>query len=495
MEAATTVRAVPTTATVRQWSPLLTFRLALLAAFLFRTWLIFGHGGFLGVDMGAYLAQAEGYLGKAVPQTDFVRPPLAPGWLLVPFVWLFGAQPGALLFTLVGSFAPLVPLFLLARKLAGEQIAVIACVFALIDPQAAQMTVTGVLPMLGFALLLTAILAAVSAVEDNRWELPLALSLGAIPWVNQTTAGITIVVMPVLLAGLCHLHGWRKVAKLSIGLAAGACIGLAALPWYLGVAPGSGEVRFPGPLVTWPLLGTYNLYLGALFIIIAVAGWYWLKGSVRIAALTLGWLGLLSLWFSYDEAVLNVFYRSTYLAAYFGWIVVAALLVKGVQVPWARAALIAVTIGLLAPVFASTFRLQAWYSDMMPPETVTAVNMIHSLDPQARIATNGRLSAIWIAALTQQPAIWTHATTPPKAFAQGDYEARCLAGFVPDCNPVQVARTTGTRWVLVDRRFQDEQEQPVYGAPEGMWDVTAEAPWLELVYRSGSVNLWRVKGA
>ena len=132
------------------------------AAFALRLGIVLALEGLLGVDGGAYLLSVNAVLGDEPTGAGFPRPPLAPGWLLVPFVTLLGTDTGYKVWSAAASLAPGIPVYLLARRVGNLRgfspiwVPVFAVGFLFVDLLHAEMLVTGALPMIAFGLLGTA---------------------------------------------------------------------------------------------------------------------------------------------------------------------------------------------------------------------------------------------------------------------------------------------------------------------------------------------------
>jgi hypothetical protein len=59
-------------------------------------------------------------LGDEPTGAGFPRPPLAPGWLLVPFVHYLGMDIGYKVWSSVASVLPAIPTYLLARRIGSS---------------------------------------------------------------------------------------------------------------------------------------------------------------------------------------------------------------------------------------------------------------------------------------------------------------------------------------------------------------------------------------
>jgi hypothetical protein len=335
--------------------------LIVIAAFALRLGLVLSYDGYWGVDGGAYWLSVANVLGDEPTGAGFPRPPLAPGWLLAPFGAAFGDDLGYKIWSSAASILPVIPVYLFARRLTRTEavepayrgsrtwVTAGAVGFLLVDLLHAEMFVTGALPLIAFAWLGTAWWAMCSLHEQWNWRTAAVLAgcVGLIPWINQTAAGLAVITLPVYLLALLWYGRKRSVVGLRLSCAArsnpvvsppdhlylgsnaltdhplvriapplfvGGVIALLALPWYMDVLPGNGILKYPGPVVfltvptdsawlqlalAWPL--------GLLMIWKGEAPWLRSLGVLVIL------LGTLTVFLSYDETIINIFYRSRYL--------------------------------------------------------------------------------------------------------------------------------------------------------------------------------------
>lgn len=200
---------------VLRTSPRTALLLLLLAALTLRLALTLSHEGFLGVDGGAYLLSRNDVLGHEPTGAWFPRPPLAPGWLLVPFTSLLGDDTGYKVWAALFATLPVIPVYLLARQHLSDRFALFAAGFAAVDLLWVEMMVTGALPLGGFALLGLAWWEMGELAERFSWKNAgiLALSIGLIPWVNQTTAGLALIMLPAYWLALVWFSRPKASAK------------------------------------------------------------------------------------------------------------------------------------------------------------------------------------------------------------------------------------------------------------------------------------------
>lgn len=492
------------------------FLIVLAAALSLRLALTLTHEGHLGVDGGAYLLSVNAVLGDEPTGAGFPRPPLAPGWLLVPFVEVFGTGVGYKVWASVASLAPAVPVYLFARRIGGSGLScspalpLFAAGFVLLDLLHGEMVVTGALPLLAFGLLGTVWWAMAELVDRWSWRkaLVLAVCLGLIPWVNQTTAGLAVVTIPVYAAALGWFHRddllrspFERLSRLMFPLAIGGVIALGALPWYLEVLPVTGMLAYPGAIIyltNWADSAWWQLIiawpLGIWIIRKAEAPWLQSLGVLVLL------LGTLLAFLSTDETVINIFYRSRYLLAipfYVGisWLVYTRWLKR---FPWPQAA---VGLGALAAAamllgYVTQFQRQSEYSDMATPATTHALAYLQKTDPEAGIINNSFTLALWVSALNKVPSPHTWTWQPPPRFTETDKDVRCVLGWTLGCDVASAKERLGVGYVLVDTRFPkyNERAPNIYKAPEDPWAATARTPWLTQVFSEGTTIVWRIDG-
>ena len=490
--------------------------LILAGALVLRLALALTYDGYWGVDGGAYLLSVNNVLGDEPTGAGFPRPPLAPGWLLVPFVDLFGDDVGYKVWSAAASLCVVVPVLLMARRvgaLSGVRlpslaispwIVPFAAAFLCLDLLHAEMMVTGALPMIAFGLLGTAWWAMGSMAErwSRRDAVILALTIGLIPFVNQTTAGLACVTLPVYAVALWWFAGKQRElgARLLPPMILGGSIALTALPWYLQVLPGNGMLDYPGPVIYFTRMydiAWLQLALGWGLGLLMVRGGQepWLRALGILCCL----LGTLTVFLSFDETIINVFYRSRYLLALPFYIGVTWALFKYI-LPWFKPAvalpLILLAFAVMGAGYISQVYRQADLSAMVTPETAAVLEELREEEDQGAIITNSFTLALWVAALNkvESPHTWT--ATPPPTFVATDLRVRCVLGWRPGCDTAAAIRELGARYVLIEERFPyyNQRAPGVYGSlnVEEPWEGLPALPWLTETYHQGTTMVYRI---
>lgn len=488
--------------------------LVLLAALAFRVALAFTHAGYLGVDGGAYLVGRNWVLGTQEVQVLFARAPLGPGWLLVPFTSWLGDDLGYKLWSALAATAPVVAVWLLARRLVPAPYAIAATAFAAVDLLLIEMLVTGALPLLGFSLIALGIVAVDGL--WRRWSVShaalLVIAVGLIPYVNQTAAGMAVVVLPAYVGARLAFRMAGKRRAMGDGTTEGetspifrilwpalltAAVGAGALPWYGDVAVGSAMTRYPGPL--FKLVQPWDSAWAQLAVALPLAALAIAKsGDDRCRALgvLLASLAVAGCFVSFDETIINLFYRSRYLQAlpfhvllgWAAWRYMPTIATKRIRLAGAAAL---VVLGTMGSMF--IFQRQSSYSDMVTPATARAIERM--TEPGAVVAPNFGMGT-WISGLTGRGSWWAFNNQPPSAYAVTDQAVRCLFGWVPLCDPAAAQAALGAAYVLIDERFPyyNKRALPIYGAPlVDPWRPTKAAGWLRLIYNEGATSLWTIQ--
>ena len=493
-----------------QW---VTFFVAILL--ITRLSLSLTHVNYLGIDGGAYVLSALEVQGKDATNVGFARPLLAPGWLLVPFINAFGIDVGYKIWTSLFSVLPLLPVYLLSRDLAGRGAAAFAVAFFSVDLMQMEMMVTGSLPLIGFTCIGMAIWSIFRLTERKGEWLHfgiLVASLGLLPYINQTSAGIAVILLPIAVAALWKFvnaekgqgeAGPRQANIIFYVLPAaflGFLIALGSLAWYLTNSPGNSELRFPGPILTlirpgdtaWAQLA---LCVGLVYLLFKATKNY----QVRTLGLLVGVLSVLFLFLSWDEAIINVLYRSRYMVGLLFYPGVAFLmgryifpLSRSIKEEWMIIfPMAAMWIALLAGQVA-VFYIQASLKDMA---TAPVVEALDYAEGNKAIITNAYSLSHWVAAIKQveSPNTWT--LEPSPFYKEQAIEINCLMGWAAECDAHSAAQSLNAGYILIDERWPSRFEHPVWGSPERTpWGALSDVPWLSLKFSKDGVKLWEIRG-
>lgn len=498
---------------IKHWQWAAFFVIILLSLRLF---LALTHAPHLGIDGGAYILSALDVQGQQHTDVGFTRPPLAPGWLLAPFINLFGLDVGLKVWTALFSVLPLLPVYLLTKTLVNKSAAIFALAFFSVDMMQMEMMVTGSLPLVGFTLIGMAIWAMIGLSEwfSKRHFWTLVFSIGLLPYVNQTATAIAMIVIPIIPVAMFYFLHREKgamgagpfqtniVFNIPVALLLGSLIALGALPWYLANAPGNSELRYPGPLLLF--VKFMDPAFALQFPIVAFLVYWLFKVTkdyrIRTLAVVMGILGVMILFLSYDEAIINVLYRSRYFLGLLVYPAIAYLLCrtwpifKSLKEDWSLILpMVAVWIGLLY-MQVWIFNAQTNFKDMVFPETARALQIANSEHPGKAIITNAYSLSHWVAAINQVDSPNTWSLEPSPFHKETDLKVRCLLGWVPNCNPEAAALDLNAKYILIDERMPDDiMAAPVYGAPgEDEWANTYNVAWLHLRKSEGSVRLWEI---
>ena len=482
--------------------------LILLGAFALRLGLSLTYPHFWGVDFGANGETVNYWTGQVGFWNAFSKPPLAPGLLLAPFWLWLGPLVGYKIWASLFAILPIVPVYLLTRKLVNQNAALTIGVFASLDWMWAVMFVEGAHPMLAFALLGMCYWAILELYEWWSWRAALTLggSLALIPWTNQTTVALAAITLTAFWATLWILT-WSQYRKpdwaygpklvnllqvLPVTLI-GMAIGALALPWYMQTLPGSDGLSYGGPILYWG----WGLNTLQLIVAVPVALFIFKKSNspgMKALAVVLIILALMAQFLSFDEVIINPLYRARYfmsMAAYplIAWIAWAYIKPRlSLKASWV-AGVGTVIYGICAVVFI-TYQTSS-YATMVTQDTYKALQ----LTGNSRVASNAFSLSLAVAALNKVHSPSTFTAPPPPAYHESDADLRCVLNWIESCNPVQSARRLNIQYFIADERFPHyggRVPEGSYGAPENQWEMTSQAPWLDLIYSKGTTKLWMV---
>lgn len=491
--------------------------------FLLRLYFVLSHQGMWGVDGGAYLLSRNAVLG--IPRlADFPRPPLAPGYLLVPFTTMLGDDMGLKIFALVASFALVPPFLLLARQSLTPYQTAWALFLLLMDWMLTEMFTAGVLPMVAFGFLLLGMWGVYRLRE--RWHATGAaavmVALPGIMYTNQTTVGIAAVTLPAFALGLGLTRPFAR--RLVLPTAVGIAVAATALPWYFAVMPGSGLLRYPGPLLavyTYQNSAWFQLALG---LAVGIAAYRRGPAFIKGMAAVLLALSVLVPLVSFDESLMNIFYRSRYLHAVPLYICAVWLAVRYAPAAVRWRPILYPGLALLAAVMLTGNILQlSWETKlgrMVTPQTAQAIQWLRT-QPTRAVATNSYSLSLYVSALLQRRSPWLQVYDPPLLYRQQHSLMTCLMGWRERCDPRGAAARLGVSHVLVERLWpsygddvarrvpglgkaygvveaaspwKDDVLGLIWGAPQHAWEVTARrAWWLHPVWEKGSTIVYEVR--
>ena len=492
---------------MKPWIALL---LILATALAVRLVLVLTHDNYLGVDGGAYLLSRNFVLGDEPTGAGFPRPPLAPGWLLVPFTSLWGDDVGYKIWSAAAAIPIIAVGYAVARLYLSPRWAMAVPAFLAVDMWHGEMMVTGALPLLGFALIGLAWWGFIRLAHGQNTQMAkLALVTGILftPWVNQTSAGLIVIVMGVSWLALLVRSGHASMRLLVMMAVPGMVTLAAVMPYYWEIRPNSEILHYPGPWVylagMWDSAWLQFVFGWAVAVPLIRSKTF----SRRTLGLMVGLLATLAVFMSTDETVINIFYRSRYLLMLFWWpavvLVGVDLTTKARAIYGRRASLVTPSLALLAIGVLTwgsvwTFHNQAGYSDMVTTDTAEALAYLEAEAPGQGVITNAFTLSLWASALNKVPTphVWTW--EPPRAYTRSDVHVRCVLGWQDTCDPTLSARWLQVGHILIDTRFpyyNGRVAKGNYGAPvPDQWGATSEAPWLEMVYSKGTTVLYRIGG-
>ncbi len=163
----------------------------------------------MGVDGGAYILSALTTMGYSNEQ-GFPRPPLAPGYLLSPFIYYFGFDIGYKVWSAIFSIPPIFATYYLSRIWLHKKHSLFVALFVGVDMSLMEMMVTGSLPLLSLSLLIVVITVTIKSynLTISNWTAGSIITV-CIPLIcitNQTSFAILLYTLPVLMIALSSIN-------------------------------------------------------------------------------------------------------------------------------------------------------------------------------------------------------------------------------------------------------------------------------------------------
>ena len=476
--------------------------LILLICFVARLLLALDTQGFFGVDGGPMLLSRNYVLGwySNIIGPGLPKPPLDPGWLIVPFTQLLGDDIGFKVYSVLFSLLTIPAVYLLARRYLTQGLALLCAFFIAFDVHMNTMFVTGVQPLIGMSLLLVCMWAIAELREHKSWipQIALILSIPLIAYTNQTSVMLGMVYLSIWICVLL-LNTQQKrqfITAIGIPILAGVAIASTALPWYIPQLPGSERTHWPGPwlfILGWADTAWLQLAMSAF-----IAWRLWIIRAVELKALACVIMvaAILAPFMSYDETLINLFFRSRYF--------LMLPLTIGIFV-WVQYSRWHITNKVMFPLVTAGFALLMIVGSIYIVRAQAQNSMMLSYDadeameyakPSDTIITSAYSMAAWVTAVHKVHTAWTVTGEPPQDQYQQYEHVRCVLGWYEDCDVHRAVVALQASHVLIDERMPFVTESAIklnWLAPEDQWQVTASAPWLELIFSKGTVRLYKIK--
>lgn len=326
--------------TILSHRPLLILALIVAVAAAARSVAIYMSPYIWGVDTWSYILNAEALLGEPLPAFAAIRPPLAPGYSLIPLMWLFGNAAGVAIWSLIVSLPVIPAAYYLGRGFLTPRQALCAAALVAASYNLTEAFINGAVILQALAVLLVSlrILLDWSQGEPMTWQrcAVIGVATALLPWLNQTFSAIYIMAFAVCLPVAAFERrralgiGWSGMARaqdtrwLAWALAIGGALAACALPWYLTVTPDApltqnpyasigtiqflmtskheDEVRFMVTSIQFPHI--------AIAALIGFLGW--IAGAPRVLVAMICLAGVSMAFHSPNEAVGNPPWRMRY---------------------------------------------------------------------------------------------------------------------------------------------------------------------------------------
>jgi len=485
--------------------PVILLVAAIAATAGWRLFAVWDVGGLIGTDGGAYLMQwynlttAGGIAGLDIPSRTF----LGPGWQLLPFVKVFGLEDGYRVWTALAPALVAPCAYILFRAIAPPKIALWAAIAVCFDWYLAQGMAAGILPYIALAPMLLIMAGMFRLREEpepgnfgrtiaSAWMVILGIPILAIMSMSQTGAA-AFVIIPMWVIAI--RPSWRALKRIAWVCAIGAVLAIPTAPHYLSSGPGSTPTLADTPTI-FVVFGGFN---GVVTVVAGIIVWLTWRAPVGIRACAIVAMSssATAMVWSSNESLVNILFRSATPVPLLLTLPIAWCITRYIPPHWIWLA------GMLAMLYVGMANpylhyYQYSYSASMRPDLYEATNAIVEIEPQA-IATNYRALAHWITGYSGNTidSYWPRHRIKGSYPREDGHVAPCLIGWIPDCDPVEVAAEYGISHVLIDYYYFTWVEPTEYrpGPREAIWiDLRAfVGDWLVEEYRFGDAILYSVR--
>ena len=476
--------------------------------------------GMWSIDGGTYLINRDLVLGIEHDVVMHPRPPLAPGYLLLPFTAALGDDAGLRLFSVAASLLTIPSAYYMSRAFFSPTRSVVVAAIVSWSPWLWESMAAGCIVLLAVSLFMVAVRGLLDWGLGRQGRVSLVLmaaALGIMPWVNQSVTGVALLLLPVVFAVLLWQRlkagkGFGGLGRLTLALTVACLVAVWSYPYYLSVAPGSDTVAFGGDSLSMldRLSVTSHVHVWAyataslllLWVAYPLRRQAWAVPFMSILAMSVLLMPLDSL----DEAVANVLWRARY-PSQIAW----AVLITGVglrlrcgwkvALAWCAALALLTVGGLHALANAPLNNIQ-----VISEELEEAVEwMDANAQSEDRLIVDEWSIARYVAPITGSPVttLMYHSfgyslETVPSAFRSGNRTAYCVAGWheyvsgIGDCDGAEEAAATSVRYILANKAVYRYQHPGRRARIDAAWEKTAALPYVELVWQRGDVYVWEV---
>ena len=459
-------------------------------------------------------------------EQGFPRPPLAPGYLLSPFLYFFGLDIGYKIWSAVFSIPPIFATYYLSRIWLKRKFAIWVALFVGVDMSFMEMLVTGALPLFSLSLLILVITVVIRChnLTMSNWKAG-SIIIFCIPLIcviNQTSFAIMIYAIPILFIILAIIKSPRindlssqiiHLLPQALAVILGLLICLFFIDYYIN--PEISKLTYPGPLIylspIWDSVYWFNIPIG---LTVAIMTYKKTKSrSLKSLAVLLLIVTIITPIVSYNEAVMNIPYRSRYfqfmliypllgyLVFYHLWPTIQKLeytntftlffypFIKKTKYFWLASIFVLASYESIM-----TFNGQSLYSDQISPSTIKAL----SISGERVIASNFS-QAHWISAIlkitaarnleasprNRIPHRWS---LPPSKSHQKEYNAvNCIYGLVIDCNIQQAKKYLNVDFLLINKNDTLSDS-----ALKTTQDSLNNKSWLKNTFSENDTTLYKI---
>ncbi|MBV8901742.1 MAG: glycosyltransferase family 39 protein [Verrucomicrobia bacterium] len=227
---------------------LFTLRAVIVLAFALRAGFMLvstdsaNHEGIYYLRVAENLLAGKGYVGLRENGLQLLYPPLFPGAIALATALVGNAESAARLIDLLAGTALVIPIYLIARRLGGERVALLSAFLAAVHPYLVALSTSIFSENLYLLFLLAGVYGVIGARSDARYAWCSAALAGACFGLAYLARPEGLVFAGVGAIALSLVKSGRPILRLRLAVILAGCTAVIALPYMAWLTASTGQL-------------------------------------------------------------------------------------------------------------------------------------------------------------------------------------------------------------------------------------------------------------